>query len=96
MLSLSSVRTSPQLLEGQTISGDVYVFTSPDASEIDRVEFFIDDPAGIGPRFSLENNAPYDLAGGNSTVANPFDTGRLQQKHKRCGTAVHNRHFGCT
>ena len=64
LLSLSSNRSSPLPLASQVVSGNIYVFTSPDADVI-RVRFFLDDPGQTGGPFRTENTAPYDFAGGS-------------------------------
>lgn len=74
--SYSANRTGPMHLSGQTVSGDVYVFLVP-YKTIEQVLFYLDDPAMSGPAFQAENNAPFDFAGGNSSIANAFDTTQL-------------------
>ncbi len=63
------------LLEGRTLAGDVFIFTSPD-DEVSRVDFYID-----GVFVKRENTAPFDLAGtdtGDPTrSALPYDTTQL-------------------
>jgi hypothetical protein len=76
LVSLSPIRSSPSLLEGATVSGNVYVFTSPETG-VSRVRFFIDDPARNGSPYRTEKTAPHDLAGGSVTVADPFNTNAL-------------------
>jgi N-acetylneuraminic acid mutarotase/glucose/arabinose dehydrogenase len=74
VFSLTSNRSSPATLSGVTISGNVYVFTSPDTNDIRRVRFYLDNPSATGKPRRTENNAPYDFAGGTEALANPFDT----------------------
>ena len=73
MVSTSSDRASPVSLNGSSMAGDVYVFTTPDVG-VNRVRFFLDDPAMNGAPRRTENNAPYDFAGGSVNSAGPFDT----------------------
>ncbi len=69
LLSHSPDRSSPVALDGQSLSGEVYVFTSP-SSGVRQVRFYID-----GSLAKTENIAPYDLGGTNSDdSAAPFDT----------------------
>lgn len=62
-VSSSSDRSNPSLLDGATISGDVFIFTSPDDGRTDHVSFFVDDPALTGVPVNFEAAAPYDLSG---------------------------------
>src|SRR5215217_3089442 len=73
-VSTSSNRSSPTDLEGTTQKGNIYVFTSPDTSNISQVDFYLDDPNMTGTPRQTEKVAPYDFAGGSTTTANPFDT----------------------
>jgi large repetitive protein len=76
-VSLSPDRSSPAPLEGATLEGDVYVFV-PSAPEITRVRFFLDDPQMTGTPRTIEKNAPWDFAGGNSNgTAKPFNASNL-------------------
>jgi N-acetylneuraminic acid mutarotase len=76
-LSTSANRTSAINLSGATVSGNIYVFTSPETSEIVRVRFYLDNPAASGSPRHTETTAPYDFAGGTASSANPFDTKTL-------------------
>ena len=71
LFSTSANRSNPQALDGATVDGQIYVFVEPEDG-IERVEFFID-----GVLRQTEGYAPYDLAGGTTTSANPFDTSTL-------------------
>lgn len=73
LVSFSSNRSNPITLEGQTVAADIYVFTSPD-TEVERVRFYLDDPTLSGSPRQIEENAPYDFAGGSVSRARPFDT----------------------
>lgn len=59
-------RLSPQLLDGASLQGNRYIFTSPDLN-VRRVRFYLDDPSATGAVTQTENRAPFDLAG---TAAN--------------------------
>ena len=72
-VSLQSNRSNPTLLGGGTLSDTVYIFTSPD-TDVDRVQFWLDDPTMAGPPRQVENNLPYDFAGGAVSSANGFNT----------------------
>jgi hypothetical protein len=74
LVSTSSNRSSPVPLAGQTVSGKIYAFTTPDTADIDQVRFYLDNPSATGTPRRTENNAPYDFAGGTTTVAASFDT----------------------
>ena len=81
LVSLSGDRSNPILLDGATVSGNIYVFTSPDegvaASRANRVRFWLDDPGRIGSPVQSERLAPYDFAGGSTSLAKPFDANGL-------------------
>ncbi len=72
--SKTSNRSGPLGLNDQTVSGNIYVFTTPDTPDIVRVRFFLDDPGLLGTPRLVENNAPYDFAGGTVQLAKAFDT----------------------
>jgi hypothetical protein len=76
MVSQSNTRGDAFPLAGQTVSGPIYAFTAPDA-DVDEVRFYIDDPARTRTPYRVEGNAPFDLAGGSTTTANPYDTRNL-------------------
>ena len=79
MMSLSSKRFSAVALDGRSVSGDIYVFTRPDAG-VDRVTLLLD-----GYSYNVENHAPYDIAGSEAVSgdASPFDTTALNNgQHK--------------
>ncbi|UCG11088.1 MAG: hypothetical protein JSU72_11010, partial [Deltaproteobacteria bacterium] len=77
LVSLSSTRSAPVPLEGALLSGDIFVFSSPD-TDVDRVKFFLDDPTMSESAVQKERSAPYDFAGGTAASANPFDTTEVQ------------------
>ena len=72
MVSQSANRTDPEvLLDGDRVDGRIYLFVYPE-NGIDSVQFYID-----GALVKTENFAPFDLAGGGKSLANPFDTSKL-------------------
>jgi hypothetical protein len=78
LLSSSAYRSSPVDLQGQTVSGNIYVFVSPETG-ITQARFYIDNPSASGTALWTENNGPWDLAGGTTTTANPYDTRKLSE-----------------
>ena len=72
LLSTSPDRSSPVCLDGQTVSGSIYVFTGPDDG-VDRVSFSLN-----GLPYLVENYPPYDFQGTAGTgLAYPYDTTQL-------------------
>jgi hypothetical protein len=72
-VSSSPDRSNPQSLDGQTLTGLKYIFTTPDDPDIGQVRFFLDQAAT-----QRETTPPYDLAGSTAGgQANPFDTSTL-------------------
>ena len=76
LTSASPARTSPGALDGVSVSGDIYVFASPE-TDIDRVTYWVDDVTMAGSPHQVENLPPYDLSGGQRAAANPFDANAL-------------------
>ncbi|MGH8873962.1 MAG: S-layer homology domain-containing protein, partial [Acidimicrobiia bacterium] len=76
-LSDSATRQPADLLEGETVGGDIYVFVGPDEG-VTQVRFFVNDPTRSGTPYRVENFEKFDLeataADGN---ANPSDSFRL-------------------
>ncbi len=73
LVSDSPNRANPRELDGQTVGGNMFVFTSPDDG-VEKVSFLID-----GIEFNQETVAPFDLAGtvpgeGVDRDAKAFDT----------------------
>jgi len=68
LYSTTSDRQNPLELNGASVTGDLYVFVLPE-SGISTIEFYFD-----GVLSSIERIAPFDLQGGTSLNANPFDT----------------------
>lgn len=77
LVSQSPNRSGAVPLNGQTVSGQIYVFTAP-TTNVSRVRFYIDSPTSTGTPYRNEAKAPYDLAGtkGDGT-ANPYSTTAL-------------------
>ena len=76
-VSTQPTRSAPVALDGATVTGSVYAFTAPDRSGTLKVLFYVDDPTRLRAAYHQENTAPYDLAGGTATVANPYATSQL-------------------
>ena len=77
VFSTSSNRSNTRELDGADTSNNIFVLANP-ASEIDQVRYFID-----GDFVKEENVAPFDLQGGPSSAANPFDTDNLSNGDHR-------------
>ncbi|WP_341936704.1 Kelch repeat-containing protein [Marinimicrobium sp. C2-29] len=74
MVSLSSDRSAADVLQGQSVLGDIFVFTAPD-SGVSSVDFYLNDPGHAGSPYKKEGAAPYDLAGtAYNGSAQPLDT----------------------
>jgi hypothetical protein len=68
--SASSARTSPCLLQGATVSGEVYAFLNvPSQGSIKKVRFLID-----GRDEQVEKEWPFDLRGAADGAAIAWDT----------------------
>ena len=87
VLSASERRENPQLLDGKTVSGNIYVSTTPNTG-VRQVRFFIDNVGATGTPYSTDTQSPYDLAGGNPAKAKPFDTRGLPDGHHTITAAV--------
>src|SRR3712207_161247 len=87
-VSWSPDRSGSVLLDGATISDDIYVFlTSP--RWLDRVEFYLDDPGRTRPPVRVDTTPPYDFAGTASNgQANPYDT---RSEERRVGKECRSR-----
>jgi hypothetical protein len=81
-LSMSSRRTDAAPLDGTTVQGSVYVFTSGSADARAPVRFFLDEEPD-GTPYRVENNAPYDFAGGSAELANAWNTGAVSTGRHR-------------
>ncbi len=88
LLSRSPDRSNPVPLDGQSVSGDIYVFVTPESGP-KQVRFYLDDPSRTNA-VKVENIAPWDLAGtgGGSKPALPFDTGTLSTGEHRLSVEV--------
>jgi hypothetical protein len=74
LISTSADRASPSLVDGATVSGNIYVFTDPE-SDTTRVRFWLDNPQRAGSPRKVESNAPWDFAGTETNRnAIPFNT----------------------
>lgn len=77
MVSTSSNRTASGQLQDSTVTGDIYVFTSPE-SNTKLVKFYLDNPSMSGTPVKTEKTAPYDLAGtAPDMTAFPYHTTQL-------------------
>ena len=77
LVSYSIYRTSSEPLAGNSVSGNIYVFISPDTG-IEQVLFYLDDPDMSGTPYQIEGREPYDFAGtASNNSAYPFDTTQL-------------------
>ncbi len=76
-VSTQPARSAPVALDGATVTGPVYAFTAPDRPGTLKVLFYVDDPSRLRAAYRQENSAPYDLAGGTVTLANPYATSQL-------------------
>ena len=72
--SPGSNRVGQTPLEGAIVSGDLYGRMIPETGGITRVFYYLD---GSGSQFKSEFKAPYDLNGGPSSGARPYDTTAL-------------------
>jgi large repetitive protein len=77
LVSASANRSAPAPLQGANLSGNVYIFTSPDTSSISEVRFWLDNPNHTGAPRRTEGNGPYDFNGGTVSTANPFNVSNL-------------------
>ena len=77
VVSSSANRSAPVPLQGASLSGNVYIFTSPDTPNISLVRFWLDNPNHTGTPRRTEGSGPYDFNGGTVTSANPFSVSTL-------------------
>jgi N-acetylneuraminic acid mutarotase len=87
VLSANERRENPQPLDGKTVSGNIYVSTTPSAG-VRQVRFFIDNVGATGTPYTTDRQSPYDLAGGNPTKAKAFDTRLLSDGRHTITAAV--------
>ncbi|MCK4858765.1 MAG: hypothetical protein KAT58_12395, partial [candidate division Zixibacteria bacterium] len=77
LLSTSSDRSNSVSLQGETVTGNIFVFTSPDEG-VEQVSFYLDDPDMNGAPRQVEEAIHYDFAGtAGDGSANPFDTTQI-------------------
>jgi hypothetical protein len=79
VISPTADRANPEPLDGKTVSGSIYVFTTPDTG-IKQVRYYIDRTNAKGKADRTDTAAPFDLRGGTSTTAEPFDTRTPQRR----------------
>ena len=76
VVSNAANRSGALPLAGNTVNGNIYVFTAPE-SGVTRVRFWLDDPQRTGTPIKTENAAPWDFAGTSGNAARdalPYDT----------------------
>ena len=78
LVSTSADRSGAVALEGQTVEGNIYVFTLPN-SGVKQVKFYLDDPNRTKTPIMTEGKAPWDFAGTETNVAfaKPYDSSQL-------------------
>jgi hypothetical protein len=84
LLSPHADRREPVALDGQVLSGTVYVFAErvvhlafQEPPAITRVNFWLVPLPTASNPYRSENGYPYDLGGGSATQADPWDTRML-------------------
>lgn len=68
LVSSTANRANPVPLEGETVTGDIAVFVSPE-NDISEVDFFLDSSF-----HKTERKIPYDFNGTSGSVAHLYDT----------------------
>jgi chitodextrinase len=86
-VSLAADRSDAQPLDGSTVRGEIYAFLTGTPG-IHSVRFYLDNPKMSGAPTRLERGAPYDLGGGDETIANPVDTATLADGPHTLNAAV--------
>jgi hypothetical protein len=76
VVSPFSDRSGPLPLDGETLTGAAYIFVAG-AVGVTTTRFWLDDADRSGPPANVEDDAPWDFAGGDVTAARPLDTGAL-------------------
>lgn len=71
----TAARTNGVMLFGATVTDPVYIWLA-DLAGTTQVRFFLDRPATATPS-AIESSAPWDLAAGSATAANPLPAGSL-------------------
>ncbi|MFV8570317.1 fibronectin type III domain-containing protein [Marinobacter sp. SBS5] len=85
-------RSGAVLLDGATVSGEIYVLV-PALSGINKVTFYLDDPNRQGAPAKVEDRAPWDFAGTLSAQprnAIPFDVSGMSGQHDITAVVEHN------
>jgi hypothetical protein len=83
LVSMSPSRASPQPLQGSSLSGSVYIFTSDSSGTvnptgIEQVSYWLDDTAMSGSPTHTEQLTPYDFVGtADDGSAEAWDTGSV-------------------
>ncbi|MBY6108672.1 PQQ-dependent sugar dehydrogenase [Ferrimonas balearica] len=79
LVSTQPDRSGAVPLGGQSLSGPVYIFTSPDEG-VSKVRFYLDNPSLSGSSTKTEGVAPYDFAGtAPDGTAYPFNVDSLSE-----------------
>lgn len=82
MWSAVADRSNAVILQGGTVKGRIYVFTTPDTS-VNQIRFWLDNRTPTNPAgtpTTTENYAPFDFAGTAANgMAYPYDTSRLSK-----------------
>ena len=73
VVSDSANRSNPRDLQGAVLSDDAFIFVKG-TENAQRVEFYLDDPAGAGSPDRVEYYYQHDFASGSATRANAWDT----------------------
>ena len=66
-VSMSSDRSDAVILDGESVSGNIFIFTAPDTG-INQVTYYLDDPGMTGAPFSVDSVGPFDFSGTNPGV----------------------------
>ena len=75
-VSTRADRSAASGLANAGLQGKAYMFTK--LSGLRRVVFYLDDKTRSRPPYRADGTAPFDLVGGGSSGALPFDTARLK------------------
>lgn len=92
LVSASNTRSNETILGGSTVYGNIYAFVLD--NNIERVNFFFNDPDMNGQPVLVDTAAPFDFCGTNHSngLAYPFPTARFAQNGPNTFTAqiIHN------
>lgn len=75
--STSSSRSNSLTLAGATLVPTQYYIFATVSTAASQVVFYVDDPTASGSPYHVETWAPWDLAGGSTTAANPVKASSL-------------------